>query len=102
VIRELIKNTVDRLYYEEGDGFMAVQKVSLTYNDYIKGIQTLSPEEQLTLVEFILTNLKMVMLEKKRATGSKLAKLKPRKLVFGDPDELVNIKVWEWNEQHNL
>ncbi len=33
---------------------------------------------------------------------SKLAKLKPRRLIKGDPDELVNLKVGEWNEPNNL
>lgn len=33
---------------------------------------------------------------------SRLAKLKQRKLINGDPDDLVNVKVGEWNEPDNL
>ncbi len=33
---------------------------------------------------------------------SKLAKLKQRKLINGDPDDLVNVKVGEWNEPDNM
>lgn len=33
---------------------------------------------------------------------SKLANLKTRNAIIGDPDELVNLRVWEWHEQENL
>ncbi len=33
---------------------------------------------------------------------SKLAKLKHRRLINGDPDDLVNVKVGEWSEADNL
>jgi len=33
---------------------------------------------------------------------SKLAKLKRRKLIIGEPEELVSLKVGEWNETGNL
>ncbi len=32
----------------------------------------------------------------------KLSKLKPRKLIEGDPEDLIHIKTWEWNEPCNL
>lgn len=37
---------------------MAAKKVSLTYNDYVRGIQELRPEEQLSLVQIISARLK--------------------------------------------
>ena len=33
---------------------------------------------------------------------SKLAHLKKRKGIIGDPDSLVDVKVGEWHELHNL
>ncbi len=40
----------------------------------------------------------------KRKTGmlSKLGNLKSRRIIHGDPDELIHIKVGEWNEIKNL
>ncbi len=32
----------------------------------------------------------------------KLSKLKFRKLIIGDSEDLVNMKTWEWNEPCNL
>ncbi len=40
---------------------MQVKKVSLSYNDYVKGIQNLKPEEQLSLVEIISARLKRTL-----------------------------------------
>lgn len=37
---------------------MATGKTSLSYNDYVKGIERMSLEEQLNLIEFIFANLK--------------------------------------------
>ena len=74
---------------------MAIQKLPLSYNDYVQGVQMLSPAEQLGVVEVILANLKMVVREKRTSSESKLANLKPHKLIIGDPDELVDIKVWQ-------
>ena len=48
---------------------MAISKSSLSYDDYVRGIQSLKPEEQLSLVEMISANLKRV-LRKKRVTHS--------------------------------
>ena len=81
---------------------MPHKQVSLTYTDYVKGIQSLTPEEQLTLIEIISVNLKRAMRQTENTSVSKLAKLKKRHLINGDPDELVNLKVWEWKEQQNL
>ncbi len=38
--------------------------------------------------------------DSKQETGgfSKLSRLRPRRLIKGDPDELINLKVGEWNE----
>jgi hypothetical protein len=30
------------------------------------------------------------------------SRLVPRDSIVGDPDELVDLKVWEWNEEKNL
>ena len=48
---------------------MTISKSSLSYDDYVRGIQSLKPEEQLSLVEMISANLKRV-LRKKRVTHS--------------------------------
>ena len=56
----------------------------------------------MSLIEVISANLKMTMKKKKEKQVSRLANLKQRKLINGDPDDLVDIKVWEWNEQQNL
>jgi hypothetical protein len=45
---------------------MATKRESLTYDDYVKGIQGLKPEEQLGLVEIISGRLKETI-GKKRA-----------------------------------
>jgi hypothetical protein len=74
----------------------------LTYHDYVQGIRTLTPEEQLSLIEAISENLKSALRGKHVVSPSKFAHLKRRKLIVGDPDELVDIKVGEWSEQQNL
>jgi len=45
---------------------MARKKISLTYDDYVRGIQGLRPEEQLSLVEIISARLKKTIWKKKR------------------------------------
>ncbi len=40
---------------------MATSNVSQTYDDYIKEIQTLTPEEQLSLIEIISVGLKKTL-----------------------------------------
>lgn len=42
--------------------------------------------------------LKIVMVEKKR----KIENLKKRNCIIGDPDDLIDLKVSEWNEEINL
>ncbi len=44
---------------------MAIKKASLSYNDYVKGIRSLKPEEQLSLVEVISVGLKTAMRKQK-------------------------------------
>jgi hypothetical protein len=44
---------------------MTAKKVSLTYDDYLRGIQGLRPEEQLRLIEIISTTLKKTLGRKK-------------------------------------
>lgn len=44
---------------------MPTKKVSLTYADYVRGIQRLRPEEQLSLVEIISVKLKKTLGRKK-------------------------------------
>lgn len=45
---------------------MADKIDTLTYNDYIKGINKLKPEEQLSLVELILSGLRKTLTRKER------------------------------------
>ena len=40
---------------------MAEEKTQLTYHDYVRGIQGLRPEEQLSLVEIISARLKKTL-----------------------------------------
>ena len=44
---------------------MAQKKISLTYDDYVRGIKGLRPEEQLSLVEIISARLKKTLALKK-------------------------------------
>ena len=44
---------------------MGRKKAQLTYHDYVKGIQGLKPEEQLSLVEIISARLKRTLGSKK-------------------------------------
>ena len=44
---------------------MAEKKISLTYNDYVRGIKGLRPEEQLSLVEIISARLKRSLAPKR-------------------------------------
>jgi len=44
---------------------MATSNVSQTYDDYVKKIQTLTPEEQLSLVKVISASLKKTLRGKK-------------------------------------
>lgn len=43
---------------------MAIRKASLSYDDYVRGIQSLKPEEQLSLVEMISAGLKRTLRKK--------------------------------------
>ena len=45
---------------------MAKEKGQLTYHDFIRGIQDLRPEEQLSLLEIISVRLKKTLGRKKR------------------------------------
>jgi hypothetical protein len=49
----------------KGDDTMASNNLSQTYDDYIKGIQTLKPEEQLSLIKAISASLKKTFRGKK-------------------------------------
>ena len=44
---------------------MPANKEALTYDDYVRGIQALKPEEQLNLIELLSSKLKKSILEKK-------------------------------------
>jgi len=44
---------------------MAGRKASLSFEDYVRGIQGLRPEEQLSLVEIISARLKRILRRKK-------------------------------------
>jgi glycosyltransferase involved in cell wall biosynthesis len=44
---------------------MTTKKESLTYNDYVRGIQDLRPEDQLSLVEIISAGLKKTLMKKR-------------------------------------
>lgn len=44
---------------------MAIKKASLSYVDYVRGIRSLKPEEQLSLVEVISVGLKTAIRKQK-------------------------------------
>lgn len=44
---------------------MNIEKLDLKYNDYVKGIRGLKPEEQLNLIEIISAQLKKNIARKK-------------------------------------
>ena len=68
---------------------MPSHNVALSYEDYARGLQHLTSDEQVRLVELVLTNLKLALSTPPPATTSKLANLKPHRLIHGDPDDLV-------------
>jgi hypothetical protein len=43
-----------------------------------------------------------VLIVPEERTSSKLARLKKRSSIVGDPDDLVEMKVAEWHESENL
>lgn len=45
---------------------MQVKKLTLSYEDYVDGIQYLEPEDQLRIVEIISANLKKSLRKKKQ------------------------------------
>lgn len=51
--------------FDGGVCIMSNKKETLTYDDYVKGIQTLKPEEQLSLIELLSTRLKKIVTEKR-------------------------------------
>ena len=63
-IQNVIRNLLARIS-KNGDHLMARKKKPLTYGDYARGIQSLKPEEQLSLVEIISTRLKRTLGGKK-------------------------------------
>ena len=44
---------------------MSNKKNAMTYDDYVRGIQTLNPEEQLSLIELLSSRLKKSVTEKR-------------------------------------
>lgn len=44
---------------------MPDKKEAMTYEDYVRGIQTLKPEEQLSLIELLSAKLKKSVTEKR-------------------------------------
>lgn len=44
---------------------MASKKASLSFEDYVRGIKGLKPEEQLSLVEIISARLKIILRKRK-------------------------------------
>jgi hypothetical protein len=51
---------------------MEAKKISITYNDYVRGIQFLNVEEQLALLELISTGLKKKIGRKKKSSFMQL------------------------------
>jgi len=40
--------------------------------------------------------------DKKKQIKNKMNRLRPHNSIIGDPDELIDLKVYEWNEEKNL
>jgi hypothetical protein len=53
------------IFNSKGVDSMAGKKVPLKYDDYVRGIKGLNPEEQLSLVEIISARLKRTLAGKK-------------------------------------
>ena len=81
---------------------MPSHNVALSYEDYARGLQQLSPEEQVRLIELVLENLKHTISTAPPPNTSKLANLTPHRLIQGDPDDLVTFQVGEWTEACHL
>ena len=75
---------------------------SLFYNNYAQGIRALSFDEQLQLFELITAYVRMNMATQQERKPLRLSQLKRRDLLKCDSEELVDIKVWEWNEPNNF
>lgn len=45
---------------------------------------------------------KLLLATLERAQGSKLKKLKPHHSIQGDPEDLVNLEVYQWKEENHL
>ncbi len=76
---------------------MPTNTEALTYDDYVKGIQTLKPEEQLSLIEILSSKLKKTILEKKKSTvflSLKALELRSRRAI--DAQEYVRKEREAW------
>jgi len=74
----------------------------LSYNDYAQGIRALTLDEQLQLLELITAYVRMNVAVRHERQPLRLSQLKRRDLLKCEPEELVDVKVWEWNEPNNL
>ena len=74
----------------------------LSYNDYAQGVRALTFDEQLQLLELITAYVRMNMAVRHKRQLLQLSQLKRRDLLKCDSEELVDIKVWEWNEPNNF
>jgi hypothetical protein len=45
---------------------------------------------------------KLLLTTVEQARGSKLQKLKPHHAIQGDPQDLVNLQVYQWKEENHL
>ena len=81
---------------------MPSDSTALSYEDYARGLQQLSPEEQVRLIELVLENLKHTISTAPATKTSKLANLTPHHLIQGDPDDLITFCVGEWTEACHL
>ena len=81
-------------------------RVAFNFSPNSRCVNIMSPLISLTtFVKFfhrILANLTLRIPPDTLPSSSKLANLKPRHLICGNPEELVNLRSWEWNKQQNL
>lgn len=78
---------------------MSLHNTTPSYHEYAQGILRLDPDEQLQIITMVLSQLQFTMTASSIPRTSKLANLLTRHLIHGAPDELITLKVWEWNEQ---
>ena len=60
------------------------------------------PQEEYELLKTLHSISGSKKSQKQKRIKNKLDKLRPHNTIIGDPDELIDLKIYEWNEEKNL